>query len=268
MPASLTLICGLTAVLAYLVCTGLLLVRIRQNRPTNTVGHALPALALASHAIATLGLIHLPAGYDLGFFKVSSLIFVLLVLIGWLSSLRLPMRSLLVVIYPLAALSLGLALITPDTYQPREFPWPIALHIFLSILAYSVITLATLQAIALALQDYLLRRHRSGLLASALPSLQVMETLLFSLIAIGFGLLSGAILSGFLFVENLLAQHLLHKTVFSLIAWWVYAILLWGRHFLGWRSQTALRWTLAGFIALMLAFFGTKFVLELLLQRA
>ncbi|MDP4917088.1 MAG: cytochrome c biogenesis protein CcsA, partial [Haliea sp.] len=63
------------------------------------------------------------------------------------------------------------------------------------------------------------------------------------------------------------AQHLVHKTVLTLIAWVVYSTLLWGRYQLGWRSQTAVRFTLGGFIVLMLAFLGSKLVLELVLQR-
>ena len=93
-----------------------------------------------------------------------------------------------------------------------------------------------------------------------------MERLLFESLWAGFLLLTAALISGFLFVDNLFAQHLVHKTLFSLIAWSVYALLLAGRHFLGWRSQTAVRWTLGGFVLLMLGFFGSKLVLEMLLK--
>jgi len=93
----------------------------------------------------------------------------------------------------------------------------------------------------------------------------VMERLLFEMITAGFLLLTLALISGFVFTDDLFAQHLAHKTVLSMIAWVVFATLLGGRYLLGWRSRTALRWTLAGFILLMLAFFGSKAVLELII---
>jgi ABC-type uncharacterized transport system permease subunit len=87
------------------------------------------------------------------------------------------------------------------------------------------------------------------------------------LIAAGFVLLTLSLGTGFLFLENLFAQHLVHKTVLSLLAWLVFAMLLAGRMRYGWRGQVAIRWTLSGFIALMLAYFGTKMVLEWILKR-
>jgi ABC-type uncharacterized transport system permease subunit len=100
-----------------------------------------------------------------------------------------------------------------------------------------------------------------------MPPLQTMEALLFQIIAVGELLLSVALLSGFVYLEDIFAQHLMHKTVLSIFAWLVFAVLLWGRWRLGWRGKLAIRWTLAGFVALMLAYFGSKFVLELVLQR-
>jgi ABC-type uncharacterized transport system permease subunit len=87
------------------------------------------------------------------------------------------------------------------------------------------------------------------------------------MIALGFLLLSVALGTGFMFLEDMFAQHLAHKTILSVAAWTVFGILLWGRFRFGWRGRTALRWTLAGFVVLMIAYFGSKFVLELILQR-
>jgi ABC-type uncharacterized transport system permease subunit len=87
------------------------------------------------------------------------------------------------------------------------------------------------------------------------------------MIGVGFILLSLALVSGALFVQDLFAQHLVHKTVLSIVAWVVFAILLWGRQRFGWRGRTAIRWTLSGFFSLMLAYFGSKWVLEVVLGR-
>jgi ABC-type uncharacterized transport system permease subunit len=92
-----------------------------------------------------------------------------------------------------------------------------------------------------------------------------METLLFDAIIIGFVCLSLSLVSGMIFLENMFAQHLAHKTILSILAWLVFAILLAGRWLAGWRGRTAIRWTLGGFISLMLAYFGSKFVLEVIL---
>ncbi|EDN66789.1 Cytochrome c assembly protein [Beggiatoa sp. PS] len=87
------------------------------------------------------------------------------------------------------------------------------------------------------------------------------------MIAVGFGFLSLSLISGMVFLEDIFAQHLVHKTALSIVAWCVFAILLFGRWRYGWRGKTAIRWTLSGFVALMLAYFGTKMVLELILHR-
>ena len=94
-----------------------------------------------------------------------------------------------------------------------------------------------------------------------------MEKLLFELIWIGFILLTLSVASGFIFLDDMFAQHLVHKTILSIIAWCIFAILLYGRHAQGWRGTTAIKLTIAGFVVLMLAYFGSKFVLEIILQR-
>ena len=94
-----------------------------------------------------------------------------------------------------------------------------------------------------------------------------MENLLFQMIGLGFIILSISLLSGLFYLENILAQHLVHKTVLSVVAWIIFGILLFGRWRFGWRGRTAIRLTISGFIMLMLAYFGSKFVIELILQR-
>jgi ABC-type uncharacterized transport system permease subunit len=92
-----------------------------------------------------------------------------------------------------------------------------------------------------------------------------MEVLLFQFIGFGFLCLSASLLTGFLYLEDIFAQHLVHKTVLSIIGWVLLAILLFGRFRFGWRGKTAIRWTLSAFAFLMLAYFGSKLVLEFIL---
>ena len=133
--------------------------------------------------------------------------------------------------------------------------------------AYSMMTSAVIQASALALQERHVKHHHICGILGALPPLQSMEQVLFELIWIGMGLLTLSLLNGVIFIDDIFAQHLAHKTFFSILAWCIYATLLWGRHQLGWRSQTAARWTFGGFFALMLAYYGSKFVLELVISN-
>ena len=82
-----------------------------------------------------------------------------------------------------------------------------------------------------------------------------------------FALLTLALATGAMFVEDLLGQHLAHKTVFSILAWLVFGALLYGRWRHGWRGERAARLALAGMVVLAIAFLGSKFVLELVLHR-
>ncbi|MDQ3731070.1 MAG: cytochrome c biogenesis protein CcsA, partial [Pseudomonadota bacterium] len=177
-------------------------------------------------------------------------------------------ETLAIMVLPVAAVTLAL-----DQFMPNQpvIAAPagssLQIHILISLVAYSLLSIAALQALVLAVQDWQLHNHRPGGLIRALPPLQWMEDLLFQLIAVGFALLSVSLLTGFFFLEDIFAQHLVHKTVLSIVAWLVFAVLLFGRMRFGWRGRTAIKWTLSGILALMLAYFGSKLVLELILQR-
>jgi ABC-type uncharacterized transport system permease subunit len=128
------------------------------------------------------------------------------------------------------------------------------------------LTLAALQGVMLLLQHQALHGHNPAGWIRRLPPMESVEQLMFRFIVIGFVLLTLALVTGFLFLENIFAQHLVHKTVLSVIAWLVFAVLLTGRHVAGWRGRTAVQWTLAGFVLMGLAYFGTKIVLEWVLN--
>ena len=125
--------------------------------------------------------------------------------------------------------------------------WTVQLHVALSLLSAAFLTLAAVQALALALQDRLLHTGTPNRFVQVLPPLQTMERLLFVLIAIGFFLLSLSLLSGLMFVGNLMGQRLAQITVLSVTTWGIFGALLWGRWRRGWRGRTAIRWTLLGY---------------------
>lgn len=136
--------------------------------------------------------------------------------------------------------------------------WKIQVHVVLSIASAALLTLAAVQAVTLAVQDRYLHEGARLRVVQALPPLQSMERLLFLLISLGFFLLSLSLLSGLMFVDDLMAQHLAQKTVLSVAAWGIFGLLLFGRWRQGWRGRTAIRWTLSGYGVLILAYFGSK----------
>ena len=142
------------------------------------------------------------------------------------------------------------------------------IHIVSSVAAFGVLSVAGVYALFTALIDHFLRRHHLTRMVQTLPPLVVLEGLLFQLNSVGFILLTVSLGSGLLFVNDLFAQHLAHKTLLSILGWLVFGVLLWGRLKLGWRGRIAVRMTLAGMILLLLSYFGSKLVLEILLQRS
>jgi ABC-type uncharacterized transport system permease subunit len=236
--------------------------------PSNRGLIALGVVAVLAHGYSAFGAIQSPEGVNLGFFKVSSLIFWMINLFFILSLLRRPLANLGLILFPLSAIAVLTSVLAPGNAEPfNNFSGGMLFHIGSSVLAYAVLTIAACQAAAVAALDYQLRHRHTRGLVQVLPPLQLMETMLFELLWVGLILLTIAIGSGMLFLEDIFAQHLVHKTVLTMSAWLLFATLLWGRHQLGWRSQTAVRFTLSGFVVLMLGYFGSKFVLELILHQ-
>ncbi|MGI9287017.1 MAG: cytochrome C assembly family protein [Pseudomonadales bacterium] len=264
---------SVVAIAAYLATAVTLLSYARKTpaiaTPRQLVG-GLIACGVVAHTISTYLNIATAQGLDLGFFPVSSLIFWFICCLALVTYLRhKPIDRLLLLLFPMAALSVAVSVLFESVYTPRnDLDGGIVAHILLSMLAYSVLTLAALQALLLGLQVRELKHKHTRGLIDALPPLQTMEQMLFELIWMGFILLGLSILSGVVFLQDIFAQHLVHKTTFSICAWVIFAMLLWGRTYFGWRGKTAVRWTLIGFALLMLGYFGSKVVLELILQRA
>lgn len=255
------------AALCYLGAFGGLIYSIAHRKELRSLYITLAVAAgITFHGIGAYMTIRVTGGFDLSFFKVASLIFWVIALVVLLSSLRKPMTSLFVLLLPLILIALGCAsLIQPSAGNTIKMSLGIFTHVILSILSYSLLTIATLQAVLLAYQNRMLKQKHPRGVMGLLPPLQTMEALLFEMIWAGEVLLTLSILSGVIFIENILAQHLAHKTLFSVLSWVIYAILLWGRYRFGWRGAAAIRWALGGFAALMLAYFGSKLVLEIIL---
>ncbi|MEA3159966.1 MAG: hypothetical protein QOD95_1514 [Gammaproteobacteria bacterium] len=166
-----------------------------------------------------------------------------------------------------AAVGTGVGQVGRSYAEATTAGWELTAHILLSMGAAALLFAAAVTAILLVFLDRRLRTRRIADLPSALPPLDALEKVMFRLIAAGFGLLTLALITGFVFVTNLFTQNLVQKTVLSLIAWLLFGVLLIGRLRFGWRGRSAVRWTLWGFGILAVAYFGVKFVLEYLFGR-
>jgi ABC-type uncharacterized transport system permease subunit len=263
---------GAAAIACYVLASVLLgrrLVRGQAGAGFRVQWFASGAAALALHAAVLYPVMLGGGGLNLGFFHVLSLMGWAIALTVLLGALFQPVENLGLALFPAAAVTLLLEMAFPAARQmPLGGNWAQLAHVALSIAAYSLLTLAAMQSVLLWLQHRQLHGRRPGSFVRALPPLQTMETLLFQMLALGFVLLTLALFAGAFFVHDLRGQHLLHKAVLSALAWAVFGGLLWGRWRHGWRGRTAIRWTLAGFAALLLAYFGSKAVLELLLNRS
>lgn len=265
-------IAAFLALALYLMTALLLVLRIQGKSPCTTcpVGLLLAPgfVAVALHTVVLQRNLLSAEGLQFGVSNASSLIGAVIALLVLLMSVKRQTLVLAAAVLPLTALSVLLELLFPVTrLLPPDSPAGLKIHVLVSIIAYSLLGLAAMMAMILALQNSMLHQHQNGGLLRHLPPLQTTEKLLFDAITAGFLGLTLALGSGFVFLDNLFAQHLVHKTVLSIIAWGVFAGLLAGHRVLGWRGRTAIRWTLSGFGFLMLAYFGSKLALEVILAH-
>jgi ABC-type uncharacterized transport system permease subunit len=226
--------------------------------------------ALVAHGFALHGVFFSSDGIHFGFSLALSLMMWLAMLFYWIESLYARLEGLQTLAMPAAAVCALLPAFFPDQHLLTNANSPLfRAHFVVAMLAYSLFTLAALHATLMAVAEKRLHGARLTRAFASLPPLLTMETLLFRLIGIAFVLLTLTLGSGILFSEALFGKafRLDHKTVFAIVSWCIFASLLVGRHAWGWRGKKALYWTLSGFVALMLAYVGSRFVAEVLLSR-
>ncbi len=225
--------------------------------------------AVVLHAVTEYLVVNQPAGFGLGAASVVSLIALTLAVFVLVVTLWQPLENLFVVILPLGALAVIGSVFGHQTIAPRsEFGEGLLGHILISIVAYTVLAMAAVQSVMLALQERSLRHRGTLRWVRLLPPLQTMETMLFQLLWLGLVALSLSIGSGFLFLGDMFAASVVSHTILASASWITFAVLLAGRYAFGWRSTLATRATLVGFLLLVLAYFASRFVLELVLGRA
>ena len=242
-----------------------------KQRPRNALWEKLALLVpLLIHTALVYQSLLGSNGFNLGVSNAVSTIAWLTVLIYWVASFYYNLEGLQAMVLPVAAGCVLLPVFFPEI---RPFPYTelpaFRFHLLISLLAYSLFTIAALHALLMALIERRLHHGSPPFMLTNLPPLLTMETILFRIIAVGFILLTFSLASGILFSEELFGKPLQfnHKTVFAILSWCMFAALLGGRKIYGWRGRTAVRWTISGFIMLLLAYVGSKFVLEFILHR-
>lgn len=270
MPLQPLFLLALLTGLVYLAA-GLLLALgyFHSRRPLRQLAIGLAVLAFLVHALTLWQAMNTPAGFDVSFLNTMSLAALMIVGVLLASSLNSTMFETGIIAFPGAALFVWAQSLVPIEPLILDGLEPVlALHVFSSILAYGLLGIAAINAILLAIQGRLLRHPRPLRQLEMLPPLTVLETLMFRLITAGWLVLSLSLATGLLFVQNLLAQHLAHKTVLSIVSWVLFGLLLTGRWWKGWRGRRAIGWTLTAMLVLALAYFGSKLVLEVVLGRS
>jgi ABC-type uncharacterized transport system permease subunit len=234
------------------------------------------AAAWLAHGGALGDSVLAPGTLRLGFATMLSVALWISVLAYWLENRNFSLDSLRALVLPCAAVAVLLPAFFPGSVVPLDGKSPLfGWHVAVALMAYSTLTIAAFHGVLMAVQESRLHTRgaaQSGWFGAAidrLPALLTMEKLLFRLISVGFVLLTLTVLSGVVFSEELFGKAVKwdHKTIFSLLSWGVFGMLLAGRRWRGWRGKTALMFTLLGFATLLLAYVGSRFVLEVVLHR-
>ena len=199
--------------------------------------------------------------------SLCALVIIVLLITSSLTQKRLFTAGL--VALPIAAVVTLLEMVIPhQPFELHRMSVGFAVHLVSSVLAFGLLSIAGLYAFFVFVIDHFLRRHHLKPILRSLPPLEVLESLLFRLITAGFLMLTLSLVSGIIFINDIFAQHLVHKTILSILTWLVFGVLLFGRWKYGWRGSLAVRMTLAGVVLLILSYFGTKLVLEVILGRS
>jgi len=232
--------------------------------------HYIMLMPLALHTVLLAQAAFAPDGLYLGVGTAVSAILWLTVLIYWVGNFFYRLDGLQALVLPAAALGVVLPLLLPAAKPlPNTSSLVFKVHLLIAMLAYSLFTIASLHVLLMTLLERHLHSGDMPVVLQRLPPLLTMEALLFRILWAGFILLTLTLATGVIFSEELFgkAARFNHKTVFGITSWVIFGALLGGRYAYGWRGRVAVRWTLAGFVTLILAYIGTKFVVEVILGR-
>jgi len=232
--------------------------------------HAILGVALFVHAYFVWGSMFSHNMIFMGFGTALNMTTWLMLLMYWAGSFYYRLQGLQLLLFPWAVVSLVLCYFLPGQHMGYGAGnLPFLVHLLASILAYSLFGVSTLLAILVWKLEHDLHKRNISPLVQFLPPLLGLEKLMFQSIGLGFVLLTISVLSGTVFSELVFGQSFIwsHKSIFGMISWLIYAALILCRIRFSWRGRTVAKWVIVGFICLMLAYIGSKFVLEVVLGR-
>jgi len=225
------------------------------------------AIALATHVLWLYDNVFLLHGQNLQILNVVSAVTFIISLLSTIVSKRLNTGVLLPVVYGFTVISFIAVSYLPSHFVTHLETHPqVGAHIIFALLAYSILMIASLLALQLAFLDYRLKNRKLPFTTLKLPPIMTLEKTLFQFIFIGFILLSCTLLTGFIFLEDMFAQGKAHKAILSMVAWVLYGVILWGHYRQGWRGRTMVYVIIIGSSLLTLAYFGSRFVREIILN--
>ncbi|MDN3649871.1 cytochrome c biogenesis protein CcsA [Reinekea marina] len=256
------------AILTYLISGAVATYALYKGKKVNNWAlYTFAIVGLLSHSAALLSEIYTAGMLSFSLLNALSICVWMVVAVVLVSSSSKPLQNLFPFVMPFGAGLLFLGMLTPQPEAFKIYNSGMVAHIFLALLAYSVMAVATVQALLVSYQNRCLHNHQiRNRISEILPPLQTMERLMFEWVLVGFLLLTLAVATGAIYIENFFAQHLIHKTVLTIIAWCFFFYVLIAHYFLGVRGLIASRLIYIGFSFLIIGFVGSKFVLEYLLQ--
>jgi ABC-type uncharacterized transport system permease subunit len=254
----------------YIMATGIIVTGMFQEKGPNKLAAIISVLAAMGLHLVILRngiLVEPELGQNMSMLNVASLVGWLISVTMLIASFRLPNTILLPVVYSFTGLIVLLSGFMPSAHVMQINVNPnLLIHISLALFAYACLAIASLYAVQLSYINFRLKEKNASLLHSSLPPLMAVENILFKLLLVGTVLLTLSLVSGFMFLDNMFAKEQAHKTLLSLLAWGLYTLILTGHFMFGWRGRSVIWSTIVGGILLTLAYFGSRFVREVILN--
>lgn len=259
---------AILAMIAYLLSLGLIIPSLVQNnRAYRRLALLFAGIALVSHAVALQARIFdVSTGQNLSLLNIGSIVSLMICFVMTVVASRDRGWFLLPIVYSFALINLGLASFVPGEFITHLETTPsLMLHIGLALFSYATLIIAALYALQLALLDYLLKNKKLTFTAD-MPPLMSIERKMFHITQVGVVLLTLTLCTGMLYMDNLFSKENVHKAVLSILAWFVYVLLLWGHFREGWRGRRVVWFSLLGAFLLTMAYFGSRLLQEVMVS--
>ena len=258
---------AISAALLYVMAAAVLIGKfVHHEGPNKRLALSLASLGAIAHIAFLIGVIIIAPGQNMSVTNVLSLVSWIITVSMLIFARAIPNLILLPVVFGFASLAVLAAAFIPVSYIMHIALQPgLVVHISLSLFAYCTLVIAFLYALQMSYITYRLKQKGAALLHSSLPPLMLVENILFKLLLAGTSLLTVSLISGFIFLDDMLSKTYAHKTVLSAAALVVFLVLLVGQKVRGWRGKQVILMTITGVVLLTLAYFGSKLVRELLL---